>query len=456
MPSVEEERVRLLKSGSRAGDYVLYWMQSSQRLEFNHALIYGMEKARKVHLPLIIAFALTEYPEAGRSHYKFMIEGLRHLKNQFEELGIPFIVRNMHPSNLCIELSKDASLAVVDRGYTKEPTLWYKYANEGVRCPLIQVESNIVVPVEEASPKEEYNASTLRRKLNEKVPEYLRPITALPTIKRSSLELETLDLDSHKIFDNLKIDRSVKTSAFKGGREEAERLLTSFIDNRLENYGEKGNNPSLDMISNMSPYLHFGQISPIEIALRVQKTGSRGSKPYLEELITRRELAINFVHYNIYYDDFRCLPEWCRNTLKLHEKDPREFIYTLKELEEAETHDRYWNSAQKEMVMNGKMHGYMRMYWGKKLIEWTKTPEEAYRIALYLNNKYELDGRDPNGYAGVAWCFGKHDRPWKERKIFGKVRYMNDKGLERKFNMYSYIQKINTKGSNGHHPVSHS
>ncbi len=151
---------------------------------------------------------------------------------------------------------------------------------------------------------------------------------------------------------------------------------------------------------------------------------------------------MNFVFYNQNYDSFDGLPEWAKKTLKEHEKDRREYIYTLEELENAETHDPYWNAAQEEMRIKGKMHGYMRMYWGKKILEWSKTPEDAFKIALYLNNKYELDGRDPNGFTGVAWCFGKHDRPWKERQIFGKIRYMNAKGLKRKFDADGYAEKI--------------
>ncbi len=195
----------------------------------------------------------------------------------------------------------------------------------------------------------------------------------------------------------------------------------------------------------MSPYLHFGQISPLYVALQV--TGARGIKAtnqdaYLEELAVRRELSMNYCLYNPHYDSYEGLPEWAKKTLKAHRKDKREYTYTLKELEEARTHDPYWNAAQKEMVLTGKMHNYMRMYWGKKILEWSVTPEEAFRSAIQLNNKYELDGRDPNSFVGVAWCFGKHDRPWTERPIFGTVRYMNAAGLERKFDMAAYIRKI--------------
>jgi deoxyribodipyrimidine photo-lyase len=218
--------------------------------------------------------------------------------------------------------------------------------------------------------------------------------------------------------------------------------LDNFIESKLDRFADLRNDPSMEYTSNMSPYLHFGQISPLYIALKVSKTDSPGMESYLEELIIRRELSMNFVYYNPKYQSIDCLPSWALKTLNEHEKDQRNYTYAQMELEEADTHDPFWNAAQKEMVYTGKMHGYMRMYWGKKILEWVQTPREAYHIALYLNNKYELDGRDPNGYTGVAWCFGKHDRAWRERKIFGKVRYMNDKGLQRKFKIDKYVDRV--------------
>lgn len=169
----------------------------------------------------------------------------------------------------------------------------------------------------------------------------------------------------------------------------------------------------------------------------------------VDELIVRRELAMNFVERNPFYDSFSSISSFARETLLAHAEDPREYLYSLETLEQGKTHDRYWNAAQRELVLKGKMHGYMRMYWGKKVIEWTSSPEEAYRFLVHLNNRYSLDGRDPNGYAGIAWCFGKHDRPWKERPIFGKVRYMNDKGLERKFRIKDYAEKIEAMDDGG-------
>jgi len=180
----------------------------------------------------------------------------------------------------------------------------------------------------------------------------------------------------------------------------------------------------------------------LEVALRIKKMSSPGGESFLEELIIRRELSMNFVTFNPFYDRLRSLPHWALATLKEHEKDAREYLYSRQEFEEARTHDPYWNAAQREMALTGKMHGYMRMYWGKKILEWSSTPMEAFQTALELNNRFELDGRDPNGFTGVAWCFGKHDRAWAERPVFGKVRYMNANGLRRKFDADLYVRNI--------------
>jgi deoxyribodipyrimidine photo-lyase len=227
-----------------------------------------------------------------------------------------------------------------------------------------------------------------------------------------------------------------------GGTGRARSRFARFISGDLDHFADRRNDPAVDRLSGMSPYLHFGQISPLYLALQVSGTGSPGKEAFLEELIIRRELSMNFVLYNRDYDRYRGLPGWARKTLQVHRQDPRPAVYSRAALEAAETHDPYWNAAQREMLLTGKMHGYMRMYWGKKILEWSRSPQTAFRTALYLNNTYELDGRDPNGFAGVAWCFGKHDRPWGERAVFGNVRYMNDRGLRRKFDIDRYVTRI--------------
>jgi len=430
----------------RAGRYVLYWMQASQRTEFNHALEYAILQANELGKPVVVYFGITDkFPEANQRHYYFMLEGLREVASSLEGRGIRLVVRHGSPELGVIELARDACLVVVDCGYLRVQKQWRSHAAERLDCPLVQVESDVIVPVEVASGKEEYSAATFRPRVGKQLSEYLVPVEeGVPKADSLGLDLDSLDISNvDDAISRLDIDRSVKRSdAFRGGTSQARMHLEAFLDRRLDRYDDLRNDPAQDYVSNLSPYLHFGQISPLYIALRVEETGSPGRDAYLEELIVRRELSMNFVHYNRDYDSFRALPEWARRTLGEHSNDSREYAYSLEELEASRTHDPYWNAAQDEMKLRGKMHGYMRMYWGKKIIEWTASPEEAFSAALYLNNKYELDGRDPNGFTGVAWCFGKHDRPWAERHIFGKIRYMNEGGLKRKFDPDQYVRKV--------------
>jgi deoxyribodipyrimidine photo-lyase len=448
---IHPERVRKLKDQPlQKGRFVLYWMQASQRVEYNHALEYAIRQANDQNLPLVTLFVLTDqFPEANLRHYTFMLEGLKEVKRRLEEKGIVFVVLKGTPDQEVAQVSRQSSMVVTDCGYLRVQREWRKYVSEHAPCPVAQVETDVVVPVEEAYPKEAYSAAVLRPKINDQLKKYMIPLSATP-VKRTlrSLDLKGLDLEKTipQVLSSMSIDRTVPpVSHFRGGTAEAKRRLTDFVVNKLKDYGELRNDPSLGYVSHMSPYLHFGQISPLYIALEVQNSGRvplKSRETFLEELIVRRELSMNFAYYNPNYDAFKGVPEWARRTLKNHQRDKRESLYSREELEEARTHDPYWNAAQREMVITGKMHNYMRMYWGKKILEWTLTPEEGFRTALYLNNKYELDGRDPNSFTGVAWCFGKHDRPWGERRIFGQVRYMNDAGLRRQFKIDEYVRKV--------------
>jgi deoxyribodipyrimidine photo-lyase len=448
---IHSERVRKLNDRPlQKGRFVLYWMQASQRAECNHALEYAVRQANEQKLPVATLFVLTDgFPEANLRHYTFMLEGLKELKGRLEERGVPFLVLRGSPDKEVVKVSRQASMVVTDCGYLRVQREWRKEVAENAPCPVLQVETDVVVPVEEACPKEAYSAAVLRPKINSQSRKYLVSLSETP-VKYTMRDQDFAGLNFKKpipsILSSLSIDRTVKpVSRFRGGTSEAKRLLEDFIAHKLKDYGELRSDPSLDCVSHMSPYLHFGQISPLYIALQVQKAGRVPAKTrevYLEELIVRRELAMNFAYYNPAYDSFQAIPDWAKRTLKAHQRDKREYVYSQDELEEAKTHDPYWNAAQREMVITGKMHNYMRMYWGKKILEWCASPEEALRIAVHLNNKYELDGRDPNSFAGVAWCFGKHDRPWGERKIFGQVRYMNDAGLRRKFKIDEYVKKI--------------
>lgn len=442
---IQKERIKVLNKHDNITrpEYVLYWMQASQRIPYNHALAYAMDEANRLNLPLTVCFGITnDFPEANLRHYKFMLEGLLELDDELKKMGINFLVSVSNPPELAVRLSKKAALLVCDVGYTKIQVQWRKLAAKKAHCPVIQVESDVIVPVEEASQKEEYSAATIRPKIKSAMTKYL---TGLKQRRMNVRQKMHHSLNIEKILSGLKIDRTVRPSMFyKGGTSQALKKLKEFKTKKLAKYEELKNDPSLNYMSELSPYIHFGQISTLQIAMELKDLPQKDKESFLEELIIRRELAINFAHYNSEYDNYRCLPDWAKKTLNEHKKDKREYNYSLQKLEEARTHDPYWNAAQDEMVLTGKMHGYMRMYWGKKILEWSKTPEQAYRTALYLNNKYELDGRDPNGFAGIAWCFGKHDRPWTKREVFGTVRYMNDKGLERKFDIKKYVKKIDT------------
>lgn len=454
---IPRERIRVLTPGKETkGDYILYWMQASQRIEYNHALAYALEESRRLSLPLVVYFGLMDhFPDATLRHYHFMVEGLLEVKEELENRGIRFAVVHNAPEEGALKLSEKAAVLVTDRGYLRIERAFRDRIKDLVHCPFIEVETNVAVPVDTVSAKEEYAAATIRRKIERLLPEFAFPVILpdydLPRY-RHSLDVEEMAFENlQDILDALHIDRQVLPVSlwFRGGYTEAKKHLAVFLTERYPHFAQQRNDPSTDVASHLSPYLHFGQISPLEIYLSLPEDASENRAVMVDELIVRRELAMNFVERNPFYDSFSSISSFARETLLAHAEDPREYLYSLETLEQGKTHDRYWNAAQRELVLKGKMHGYMRMYWGKKVIEWTSSPEEAYRFLVHLNNRYSLDGRDPNGYAGIAWCFGKHDRPWKERPIFGKVRYMNDKGLERKFRIKDYAEKIEAMDDGG-------
>lgn len=430
------------------GHYVVYWMQASQRTLQNDALAYAIEIANALQKPLLVYFGITgAFPEANRRHYRFMLEGIREVELELKRLGIPLLV---HPYGIAKGLEalyEGMAYLVTDRSYTRHERMWRTQVARCIPCAMMMVETNVVVPVEYVSAKEEYSAATLRRKITPMIVEFVEK-TAVEELLIPSLGIElpyaSADLsDIPALLEDLGIPEGVGQCPWMhGGQLSALATLQTFITERLDGYDTKRNDPVDPFVSHLSPYLHFGMISPVTIYHEVMKTNLVDVEPFLEELIVRRELAVNFVYYNPLYDSYEGLPEWARKTMAKHKGDERPYLYTKDQLKGALTHDRYWNTAQKELLELGTMHGYMRMYWGKKILEWSKSPEEAFSTALYLNNKYQMDGRDPNGFAGVAWCFGKHDRPWGERAIFGNVRYMNNKGLERKFKMQAYVKRI--------------
>ena len=451
---IQSERIRALNDlpVRKDGGYVLYWMQAAQRETYNHALEFSIERANDLDLPLLVVFGLMDdYPEANERHYAFMLEGLRETAKRIRERGAAFRVYHGSPEKVATKAAQKAAIAVTDRGYLRHQKLWREYVASNAGCSVFQIESEAVVPVDSVSDKEEYAARTIRPKITRLLEQFLQPLDRR-SIKVNQLPQDIpdgIDIADSGFLTQLTLDRSVAPlSSLKGGPSEARRKLKDFINNKLPNYAKDRNDPANDYTSGLSHYLHFGQISPVQIALNVQASngGKENIEDYLEELIVRRELSFNFTHHNPHYDEYRCLPEWAMKTLEDHREDKREYLYSVQELEEAATHDPYWNAAMIEMRNFGTMKGYMRMYWGKKILEWSEHPEEAFEQTLYLNNKYFVDGRDPNSYCGVAWIYGKHDRPWTERPIFGKIRYMNANGLKRKFDIEQYVANV-TQGS---------
>ncbi len=378
-----------------------------------------------------------------------MLEGLRDVAVALEKRGVGFTLQHGDPAEVALQLGRDASLIVCDRGYLQPQKRWRTRIAEEAPCSVVQVESDVVVPVAAASRKREFAARTLRPKLTRLWLEYLREVPEVRLEKRwrSKLPAGLDSRDPQQLAATLKIDHSVAAVSehFRGGTGEAEKIFLAFCVDLLPDYKTTRNQPQTDNVSQMSKYLHFGQVSPVWLALKAQKHARAGDEnvaSFIDELLVRRELSMNWVEYTEHYERYEALPDWSRKTLTEHADDPRPFLYSREQLESAGTHDSYWNAAMNEMRFTGYMHNHMRMYWGKKILEWTASPEQGHATALALNNKYFLDGRDANSFANIAWVFGQHDRPWFERPVFGKVRYMNAAGLERKCDIKSYVAKV--------------
>jgi deoxyribodipyrimidine photo-lyase len=445
-----DKRVLLLNQRPPySGIYVLYWMQQAQRAEDNPALEHALAAANRLGLPLAVCFGLSDrYPEANLRHYVFMLQGLQETAAALTERGIGFVLRLGRPDGVALALASEASLLVCDGGFLRHQRRWQQTVAEKAACPVVRVETDVIVPPDAVSVKAEYAARTFRPKIQRRINDFLAMPASAPTHHRADgLKLAGENhSDLQTLLSRLQIDRSVAPVDrwFTGGTREAKRRFGAFLAGGLHRYAANGNQPQTDDVSMMSPYLHFGQISPVWLAIQVQAAmaGETDRTAYLEELVVRRELAINLVRHTPDYDSYACLPGWARQTLDEHRRDPRSHNYTAEQFDAAETHDPYWNAAMTEMRTTGFMHNAMRMYWGKQVLAWSRTPEAAYETLILLNNRYFLDGRDPNSYAGVNWIFGLHDRPWPERPVFGKVRTMTAAGLRRKCNIEAYVAKV--------------
>ncbi|XP_039999757.1 CPD photolyase isoform X2 [Xiphias gladius] len=437
-----------IKQGSEG---VLYWMSRDHRVQDNWALIQAQRLAAKENLPLHICVCLV-VPKSELStlrHYSFMLKGLKEVAKECKALDIQFHLLDGSAGEVLPGFVSDRSLGAVVTDFSplREPLGWLEDVKKRLpeSIPLIQVDAHNIVPCWVASPKLEYSARTIRGKITNLLPEFLtdfplvekHPYTATRTAK---------PIDWDKILASLEVDRAVGEPEWaKPGTMAGMAMLESFIDVRLKLFGTQRNDPNAAALSQLSPWIRFGHVSAQRMALQVQRSGKNASQSissFIEELVVRRELTDNFCFYNKKYDSVEGAYEWAQKTLKDHAKDKRPYLYTRQQLEKAKTHDKLWNAAQYQMVTEGKMHGFLRMYWAKKILEWTSSPEEALSIALYLNDRYELDGQDPNGFVGCMWSIcGIHDQGWAERPVFGKIRYMNYKGCTRKFDVPRFERK---------------
>ncbi len=444
--AIDPRRIHILRQAEAQPGPVVYWMQRDQRAVDNWALLYAQEQALAMQQPLLVAFCIAPGSlGATIRQFGFMAGGLAAAARKLARYNIPFILLQGLPQDVLprLLLEQDAGMLVTDFNPLRLPMDWRKRMTERTDIPLHEVDAHNIIPCRYVSDKAEYAAFTLRKKIERLLPEFL---TAFPSLVKQPDFGEIQEgprINWAEVLRSMPIDREVpEVDWLVPGEIAASDAMSKFISERLQRYDPDRNAPDRKGQSDLSPYLHFGHLAPQRLALEVLESDANpaSKKAFLEELIVRRELADNFCFHNPNYDRCSGFPPWAQASLNKHRTDPREYCYTLDQFEEGSTHDPLWNAAQQEMTATGKMHGYMRMYWAKKILEWTASPEEALEIAIYLNDKYELDGRDPNGYAGIAWSLGGvHDRPWSERKIFGMVRYMNFNGCKRKFNIHNYI-----------------
>ena len=429
------------------GRCVVYWMQRSQRGFDNPALDVAVNAANLLKLPVVAFFApVPFYPNANLRPYVFLNQGIPDLAEDLAQRDIGFVLRR-YPEHSLIKFCDEvkAALVVGDENPLREPNHWREIAAKKLKVPLWTVDSDVIVP-SKLLEKAQYAAYVIRPRLKAQLERFLVPCANPPAQVKwnKPQQLKCLPIDTD-ITEGWPLDRSVgPVNTFKGGSNEARRLLKEFIQHKLNGYAEKRNKPEIDGSTRLSPYLHFGHIGPLTIALAVQKANApqEDKDSLFNEMLVWRELAINLAWFNPLYDSFEVAEPWAHQTLMEHAADPRPVLYTERQLEDAETHDELWNAAQRQMVNTGWMHNVMRMYWAKKILEWTKSPAAAHRIAVKFNDKYFLDGRDPNGYAGCAWAIlGKFDRPWFERPIFGKIRYMSQQSTGKKFDSKKYIEQ---------------
>lgn len=440
------DRSRALNDRPVEDGPVLYIMSRDQRVEDNWALLYAQAQALKRKKSLCVLFnLLPHYPHPFTRHFDFLLRGLEEVAEKLEKLQIGFqlTVGDAKEEITKFVQKEKVGLVVFDVNPLRSPTRVREAVAASLPVHCREVDAHNIVPVWEASAKAEFSARTFRPKINAKLGAFL---TDFPRLKKHPQVPPTFSPTKWQMLrDALSLDDSVSLPAWiTPGSRAGQAVLRDFVTKRLTGYADDRNDPNKAALSNLSPYLHYGQVSAARVALEVKQTRAPESdkEALLEELIVRRELADNFCFYTPHYDLLQGAHSWAQKTLAAHADDQRSHFYSRTEFEKAKTHDALWNAMQRQMVIEGKMHGWCRMYWAKKILEWTPNIQCAIDTALYLNDKYELDGRDPNGVVGVMWSMcGVHDRAWAERPVFGKIRYMNYNGATRKFDVAAYIAR---------------
>ena len=452
-----KSRIRSLNGmGVRpSGEYILYWSQMNRRVDSNHALAHAVELANALGLPVLVYEGLTcTYPYANDRLHTFILEGVEETARRLRDSGIGYVFylrrRRSDPDDVFYRLAAEAAAVVTD----DYPTFVNRRHNQSVPAKLDvrmdAVDSSCVVPMS-CLEKREWAAYTIRPRILRLLPEYMHPVPPLAVRRRyraapPPFHTAVRAAGVPQLVASCEIDHSVPPSTcFRGSRRDAEQQLRRFLEERLRRYARERNEPAAHATSGLSPWLHFGRLSSLEVALAVREYAAAHkliAEEFLEELIVRRELAFNFTRFTPDYDSLDALPEWALRTMAAHRRDRREAVYTVEQFERAQTHDDLWNAAQKELLLRGTIYGYYCMYWGKKIIEWSPDYESALAAMIHLHDRYALDGRDPNTYTNILWCFGLHDRPWFERPVFGTIRYMSRAGMDRKTDARTYIGEI--------------
>ena len=459
---MQSRDVTLGKTTIENGKCVLYVMSRDQRVKDNHALLLAQQQALEAKLPLVVGFILLEKTgHRSREHFAFMIDGLKHVKKDLSELNIPFIVRSGNPAVEIEQLTDDFSPQTIyfDFNALRGPRTTQKMVAKNVECSVKVVDTHNIIPAWVLSDKEEFAAHTIRRKVHKNLETWCvepEKMTKHPhDLQQPFNSLTWKECDA--IIQN--IPSSGIVLDFDSGEAAAHQRLSDFLED-IKRYADGRNDATAGAQSELSPYLHFGQISSLRATLECIKisdeppflfrypnlakfegtpTTQDGIDAFLEEIIVRKELSDNYCLYQPHYDSLDGAKQWAKDSLQKHASDSRDFLYTKQQFEAADTHDKLWNAAQNQLIKSGKIHGYLRMYWAKKILEWSRSPSESIQIAIYLNDHYSIDGGDPNGYVGIMWSIaGIHDRAWFERSVYGKVRYMAESGAKKRFSVEAY------------------